>query len=178
MFGPNQVGELMIGNAAASQTTAQTFVASANDKELAVVASTGAAVAVNVPFKVLQKTAGDASRNLNFEFSDIVEPKYVERVTVSAYLAETQKSVTVAGFTGNVVADTTYGVEIKLLSDLSPENFEIIHGYYVTGASVVGVTDVMIRDGVLSSLRKTLLKRGDSEFILKLCFQSTIFHNK
>lgn len=168
MFGPNQVGELLIGNAAATETTAQTFVASASDKELTVVSGTGAAVAANVPFKVLQKTAGDSSKGLDYEFSDIVDPKYVEKVTLSTYAAEVQKAVAVAGFTGNVVADTTYEVEIKLYNDggsLSPENFAVIQGFYVTGNSVASETATTIRDGLLSSLRKNLLKRGGNEFV-------------
>lgn len=162
MFGPNQVGELMIGNAYATEATAQTFIATADDKELKVLSDTGAAVAANVPFKVYQKAAAASQ---GFEFSDTVDPKYVERVTLASYLAEVQKSVQVAGFTGNVLANTTYEVEIRLYSDLSPENFETISGYYVTGSNITAETATTIRDGVLSSLRKNLIKRGDSEFV-------------
>jgi hypothetical protein len=162
MFGPNQVGEVMIGNAAATETTAQTFVATADDKELTVVSGNGAAVAANVPFKVLQKAAAAIG---GYEFSDIVDPKYVEKITLSTYAAEVQKSVAVAGFTGNALANTTYEVAIRLYSGsgLSPENFDTIQGFYVTGASAE--TDTAIRDGLLSSLRKQLIKRGDSEFV-------------
>jgi hypothetical protein len=162
MFGPNQVGELMIGNAAATETTAATFIATADDKELTVVSDSGAAVAANVPFKVLQKAAAAVG---GYEFSDIVDPKYVEKITLSTYLAEVQKSVDVAGFTGNALANTTYEVAIRLYSGsgLSPENFDTIQGFYVTGSTVETAT--AIRDGLLSSLRKTLIRRGDSEFV-------------
>ena len=169
MFGPNQVGELIIGNAAATETTAQTFIATAADKRLKVLSADGTNVAANVPFKVLQKTAGDAGKGLNYEFSDVINPRYVEKVTLSTYLAETQKAVKIAGFTGNVLANHTYEVEIRLYNDggsLSPENFAVIQGFYVTGASIAAETATTIRDGVLNSLRKNLIKRGDSEFVL------------
>lgn len=169
MYGPNQVGELIIGNSAAASADLQTFIASAANQSIRVFDDTGAAVAVNVPFKVYQKTAEDASKNLNYEFSDTIDPKYVEKVTLKEYSPEIQKVVKVAGFTGNVLANTTYEVEIRLYNDggsLSPENFAVIQGFYVTGPSVVGVTDVIIRDGVLSSLQKNLTRRGNSEFVL------------
>lgn len=168
MFGPNQVGELIIGATAATNTTAQDFVANAADKSIRVFAENGTVAAANVPFKVLQKTAGDAGKGLNYEFSDVVNPFNVEKVTLAAYAPEVQKSVAIAGFTGNVLANHTYAVEIRLYNDggsLSPENFAIIQGYYVTGASVAAETATTIRDGLLSSLRKNLIKRGDFEFV-------------
>lgn len=164
MFGPNQVGELMIGSASATQTTAQTFIASASDKDLKVLSATGTAVAANTPFKVLQKAAGAIG---GYEFSDVIDPKYVDKITVNTYAAEVQKSVAVAGFTGNVVANTTYEIEVRLYNDggtLSPENFAVIQGFYVT-ASAAAETATTIRDGLLSSLRKNLIRRGDSEFV-------------
>lgn len=169
MFGPNQVGELIIGNAAASQTTAQTFIASAADKSIKVLSEDGTNVAAGVPFKALQKTSGDAAKGLNYEFSDVIDPKNVDRITVSAYKAETQKAVKIAGFTGNVVANYTYEVEIRLYNDggsLSPENFATIQGYYVTGASVAAETATTIRDGLMSSLNKNLVRRGNFEFVI------------
>ena len=168
MYGINQVGELIIGNTAATETTIQTFVSTSADKSLKVLSEDGTAAAVNVPFKVLQKTAGDAGKGLNYEFSDVINPKYVEKVTLKTYTAETQKSVAIAGFTGNVLANHTYVAEIRLYNDggsLSPENFAVISGYYVTGANITGITATTIRDGVLASLRKNLLKRGDFEFV-------------
>lgn len=169
MYGPNQVGELIIGNTAAASADLQTFIASAADKSIRVFDDTGAAVAAGVNFKVYQKTAGDASKGLNYEFSDTIEPRHVERVTLKEYAPEVQKVVKVAGFTGNVLANTTYEVEIRLYNDggsLSPENFATIQGFYVTGPSVTGITDVIIRDGVLSSLQKNLTRRGGFEFVL------------
>jgi hypothetical protein len=168
MYGPNQVGELIIGNTAASEATIQTFIATAADKSLKVLSDSGVAVAANVPFKLLQKTAGDAGKGLNYEFSDVIDPKYVDKVTLKAYAPEVQKTVAVVGFTGNVLPNTTYAVSIRLYNEsgsLSTENFAIITGYYATGSSVAGITDVIIRDGVLNSLRKNLIRRGDFEFV-------------
>ena len=169
MYGPKQVGELIIGANVATETTASTFIASASDKEIAIVSEDGSAVALNIPFKFLQKTSGDSSKNLNYEFSEVINPKYIERITISEFLDETQKVVSIAGFTGNVLANHTYEVEIRLYNDggsLSPENFAVIQGFYVTGASISGVTATTIRDGLLASLRKNLEKRGGSEFVL------------
>lgn len=169
MFGPNQVGELIIGATAAAQTTAQTFIASAADKAIKVLSEDGTNVAANTPFKVLQKTSGDSAKGLNYEFSDVVNPKEIEKITVAAYKPEVQKAVKVAGFTGNVVANYTYEVEIRLYNDggsLSPENFAVIQGYYVTGASVAAETATTIRDGLMSSLNKNLVRRGNFEFVV------------
>ena len=168
MYGTNQVGELIIGSGVATETTVQTFIASASDKEVGIFSEDGTAVAVRKPFKVLQKTAGDAAKNLNYEYSDVINPKYVERITVANYAAEVQKQVTVAGFTGNVLANHTYEVEIRMYNDggsLSPENFAVIQGYYVTGASIAAETATTIRDGLLASLNKNLVKRGNGEFV-------------
>lgn len=168
MYGPNQVGEIIIGNAVATETTAQTFISSASDKEIKILSADGSAPALNKPFKVLQKTAGDASKNLNYEFSDVIDPRYVERITVSSYAPEVQKSVLVSGFTGNVLANHTYVVEVRLYNDggsLSPENFAVIQGFYVTGANVTSLTATDIRNGLLDSLNKNLIKRGNFEFV-------------
>ena len=164
VFGPNQVEEVIIGNAVASETTIATFIATASDKEIKCLSADGSAPAEGVNFKYLQKTAGNAAKGLNFEFSDVVEASNVEKVILAEYAAEVQKSATVSGFTGNVVANTTYAVEVRLYNDggtLSPENFATITGYYVTGSDVSAETAATIRDGVLESLNYNLSKRGD-----------------
>lgn len=168
MYGTNQVGELIIGSGVATETTVQTFIATASDKEVGIFSEDGSAPAVNTPFIVLQKTAGDATKGLNYEFSTAVNPKYTERITVSEYAAEVQKQVLVDGFTGNVLANHTYEVEVRMYNDggsLSPENFAVIQGYYVTGASIATETATTIRDGLLASLNKNLASRGNSEFV-------------
>lgn len=163
MFTPNQVSELMVGNAVASETTAATFIASASDKELKVLSKDGTNVAAGKPFYVLQKATAAAG---GFEFSDKVDPRYVEKVTVKAYAAEVLGAYKVDGFAtaGVPAAKRTYEVSIRLEDQLSPENFTIISGYYVTG-QVLGSDDgTSIRDGVLLSLNKNLTRRGGNEF--------------
>lgn len=166
MFGPRQVGELAVGNAYATETTVATFISGATDKELKVLSADGTVVLANKPFYVLQKTAGDAAKGLNYEFTDVINPKFVEKVTVAAYAPETFKAVKIDGFAvgGVVAAQRTYEVEITIQSDLSSENFEKIQGYYVTGEVLGSDTATTVRDGVLLSLNKNLARRGNSEF--------------
>lgn len=163
MFVPNQTGELLIGNAVATETTVPTFIASASDKELKVLSKDGSNVAAKKPFYVLQKADGIPG---GFEFSDKVDPKYVEKVTVSTYSAEVAGSYKVDGFNtaGVVAAKRTYEVEIRLEDQLSPENFTVIPGYYVTGQVLGSDTATTVRDGVLLSLNKNLSNRGSDEF--------------
>jgi len=162
MYGPNQVGELIIGNAVATETTTKTFIATASDKEIKAVNSQGTAIADGLPFSYLQKTNGDASKGLDYEFSDVIDPALVEKITLKEYAAEVQKLVTVT--VGTATANTTYEIEVRLYNDggsLSPENFAIIQGFYVTGVSAE--TTTAIKDGLLLSLQKNLIKRGNFE---------------
>jgi len=160
VFGPNQVEEPMIGNAAAAETTIATFIASASDQELAVLGAGGGAVAALEPFKVLQKA--DAIPG-GYEFSDTVIPSKVEKVILATYSAEVNKDVSVSAF-APLAANHTYAVEVRLFNDggtLSPENFATITGYYVSGAAVPTATDVSA--GIVASLNANLTKRGGSE---------------
>ena len=163
MITPNQVGEILIGNAVATETTVPTFIASASDKELKVLSKDGTDVAAKKPFYILQKA--DAIPG-GFEFSDKVDPKYVEKVTCTTYSAEVLGSYKVDGFNtaGVVAAKRTYEVEIRLEDQLSPENFTTIQGYYVTGQVLGSDTATTVRDGVLLSLNKNLSNRGANEF--------------
>lgn len=166
MFGPRNVGELAVGNAYATETTVATFISGASDKELKVLSADGTVVGANKPFYVLQKTAGDAAKGLNYEFTDVINPRHVERVTLAEYAPEVLKAVKIDGFAtaGVVAAQRTYEVEIQIESDLSPENFEKIQGYYVTGEVLGADTATTVRNGVLTSLNKNLARRGNGEF--------------
>jgi len=162
MYGPNQVGELIIGNAVATETTAKTFIATASDKEIKAVSESGVVIADGLPFKYLQKTGGSAAKGLDYEFSDIIDPALIEKITLKEYAAEVQKVVTAT--VGTAIANTTYEIEVRLYNDggsLSPENFAIIQGFYVTGSSAE--TTTAIKDGLLLSLQKNLIKRGNFE---------------
>lgn len=162
MFGPNQVGELIVGNAVAGESTIATFIADALDKEVQVVAADGGAVASGKAFKLLQKTA------TGYEFSDTINPAYVEKVTLKEYAPEIAKAVTISGFnTGGVVAaKRTYVVEIRVENELSTENFEVISGYYVTGEVLGADTPTTVVAGLVASLNANLKLRGDSEFTI------------
>lgn len=166
MFGPRQVGELIVGNAVAAETTVPTFIASASDKEIKVLSADGTAPTAGKPFKLYQKTAGDSAKNLNYEFSDTIDPRYIEKVTLAPYAAEVMKAVKVDGFTGVgvIAAQRTYEIEIRVENQLSPENFEQIVGYYVTGEVLGSDTATTVRDGLIDSINKNLARRGNSEF--------------
>lgn len=166
MFGINQVGELIVGNAVATETTVKTFIATASDKEIKVLSKDGTAPTAGKPFYFLQKTAGEAAKNLDYEFSDKIDPRYIDKITVAAYAPEVLKAVKVDGFNtaGVVAAQRTYEIEIRLESDLSPENFQMIQGYYVTGEILGSDTATTVRDGLVKSLNQNLTRRGASEF--------------
>lgn len=165
MFAPNQVGELMVGNAVATETTVATFIATASDKELKVLSHDGTNVALGKPFFVLQKADGIPG---GFEFSDRVDPRYIDRITVKAYEAEVLGAYKIDGFNtaGTAAAKRTYEVEIRVENQLSPENFEIISGYYVTGEVLGSDTATTIRDGLVKSLNQNLTRRGGNEFLV------------
>lgn len=168
MFGPNQVGELLIGNAIATETQIGTFTATATDKKLQIVAANGTTPTSGEVFKVLQATSGSTAKGLNYEFSDNVNPIYVEKVTVTKYAAEVAKAVQVTGFAtaGVVAAKRTYIVEIRVQNELSPENFEVVSGYYVTGEVLGSDTATTVVQGLVDSLNKRLALRGNSEFTI------------
>lgn len=163
IYGPNQVEELIIGNAVAAETTLATFIASASDKEIKILSADGSAPAAGQDFKVFQKTAGSAAKGLNYEFSDVIKADKVKEVILKTYTAETQKSVSVAAF-APLAANHTYAVEVRIFQDggsLSPENFATVTGYYVSGA--VAPTAAAVQAGILASLNANLTKRGANE---------------
>lgn len=168
VFGPNQREELLIGNAVATETTVATFISSAANEELGVYSKDGTAAAANEKFYVLQKTDGPSgsNKNLNYEFSDGIDPRMVKSVRLKAYEAETQRVVTVTGFTGTPQTNATYEVLIRLYDDggaLSTENFRIIGGYFVTDSSTT-TTNANIIDGIIDSLENAQVLEGDQLF--------------
>ena len=164
MFGPRQVGEIIVGNAVATETTVKSFIDSASDKEVKVLGADGLAVKAGQPFYLLQKTAGDAAKGLGFEFSDMINPKYIDKITVKAYAPEVLGKYTVSGFAGAIAPKRTYSVAIRVENQLSPENFETIHGYYVTGEVIGSDTAATVIEGIVKSLNVSLKHRGNSEF--------------
>lgn len=165
IFGTNQVEEVIIGNAVATEATVAAFIATASEKEIKALANDGGAAAEGKLFYLLQKTGGSAAKGLDYEFSDRIDPKKIERITLKEYAAEKQKTVTVTDFV--VKANVTYAVSIRLYNEsgsLSTENFRIISGYYTTGSDVSGVTVADVVNGVTAGLNAELESRGGSEF--------------
>jgi hypothetical protein len=164
VFGPNQREELIIGNAVATESTLATFISSASDQEIKILSVDGTAPAAGKDFRVYQKTAGDAAKGLNYEFSDVIKVGKVKDVILKTYSAETQKAVTVdvAAFSP-LAANHTYAVEVRIFEDggLSPENFAVVTGYFVSGASAPSAADVQA--GLLESLNAQLSLRSANE---------------
>jgi hypothetical protein len=180
VFGPKQVEELILGNAVATEATVADFIATASEKEIKVLANDGGAAAEGKKFYLLQKTGGDASKGLNYEFSDRVDPKKIDKIILKEYAPEVQKEVTISGFT-NVQADTLYAVNVRLYNEsgaLSTENFRVISGYYQTGPSVTGVTAADIRDGVKAALDTELESRGGNEFVTSVSGDDLVIAGK
>lgn len=158
-----QVEKLIIGNAVAAETDVNDFIANASDKEIKVLSADGGAPTAGEDFKVYQKTAN------GFEFSDLIKADKVEAVKVATYSAEVQKSVAVTGFDGNVQANSTYAVEVRIYNaggTLSNENFDVVTGYHVTGSNVTNVTAADVRDGIVASLQSNFTHRGDNEVVI------------
>lgn len=164
MFGPRQVGELIVGNSVATENTVKSFIDSASDKEVKVLGSDGLAVKAGQPFYLLQKTAGDTAKGLGFEFSDMVNPKHIDKITVKKYAPEVLGKYVIDNFTAAVAPKRTYSIGIRVENQLSPENFETIHGYYVTGELIGTDTATTIVEGIVKSLNFSLRNRGNSEF--------------
>lgn len=163
VFGPNQVGELIIGEAIASEANVSDFISGASDKEIQVVSKDGGAATVNKPFYILQK-ASKASGS--YEFSDSIDPKNIESVSLGKYSPEVAKKVTVSGFEGTVKPNSTYEVMIRLYNDggsLSVENFRVIPGYFVTNGDGTSYSEVI--EGVVDSLNKSQKLEGSGNFI-------------
>ncbi len=165
-FSTNQVENLIIGNAVASETAIGTFLSGASDQEIQVVAADGASnVASGSDFKVLQKTS--ASSPLNYEFSDVIEADKVVSVNLGAYQAEAGKSVTVTGFSGTLQANATYEVFVRIMEDggtLSPENFRFLYGNYVAGSTVP--TAAAVTAGIVETLQKSADASNPGEFTI------------
>lgn len=164
MFGPNQVGEVIIGDSYGASVNLQAFITSAIPGSIQVFSASGNPVAARAPFKLYQATTGDPLKNLDYEFSDTINPIYVEKITAKNYAVEVQKQVTFTVATAT--PEVTYEAEIILYNDggsLSPENFAVIQGFYVSGATDTTTT---IRDGLVLSLNQNLVKRGNSEFVV------------
>lgn len=171
-----QVGEILIGSAVASETNTSDFVANATNGDLQVFHANGGAPVQGEPFKIYMKTS-NPNNGTGYEWSSVIDPNKVEKITLAEYVPETQKSDKV---TVTKEDSTTYIIEIRLYNPngvLSPENFELISGYYMTGASTSDTADI-IAAGLRKSLDNTLKRRGDSEFTISGATNEVIITSK
>lgn len=173
-FSTKQVENILIGNAVATETAIGTFIASASDKEIQVVAADGSSnIALGSDFKVLQKTG--AASPLNYEYSTDIPADKVTKVNLAPYQAEAGKLVVVSGFNGTLVANATYEVFIRIIEDggtLSPENFRFLYGNYVAGGSVPTAGDVTA--GIVSTLQKAADASNPGQFTITTNGTSTV----
>ncbi|AGO48977.1 Putative structural protein [Cellulophaga phage phi14:2] len=163
-FGPQNSGDLLVGSTYGTSANALAFITSANDKAIQVFSGDDTALAVNKPFKLLQKAS---SAKAGFEFSEIIDPKSINYVKFDSYSAPVQRVLRVEGFTGTPRANVTYEVFIRLYNDggtLSVENFRMIPAFYTTPSDVTGLTFATILTSLKSDLDKTLAKEGSSLF--------------
>jgi len=167
VFGPKQTAELLLGNAVAAATDTSSFVAGAAVGELKAVGAYGGAVAAGEKFKILQKTNGDAAKNLDVEFSGVIDPSKVEYVTLKTYAPEVQKQVVVSGLLGTPESSTTYEVFVRIYNEggsLSVENFVQIQGAYVTNAAGTD-TFANIINGIVKNINDQMALRGQAEIV-------------
>lgn len=165
-----QVEKLIVGNAVAGDATLNAFITDATAGEIKVYSADGTAVAAGKDFKVYQKTAD------GFEFSDLIKADKVEKVTVATYAAEVQKKVTISTFA--VQANSTYVVEVRVYNQISNENYDIVSGYFVTGANVTNVTVANVIDGLAESLQNNFKLRGDKEVTISKTSTTLVIEGK
>lgn len=154
----------MIGEVNSTEATVKDFVDNAVDKEIKIVARDGGALVQGKDFYILQKTSGDASKNLNVEFSDEINPKSINYVKAVKYSPEIARKILVNKFAGNIIQDATYEVFVRLYNDggtLSTENFTFIYGSFVTDINFTG-TESDIVDGILDTMQKNANRSGDA----------------
>lgn len=161
MFGPRQVGEVIVGKKfLPAVKDFKTFKTSA-DGDIAMVSSGRGA-----EFKFVQKTDGEVVKNLDYEFSDIIDPKYIEKITVAKYKPEVMSVWEIAGFDNSdaIKPMRTYELSIQVQEDLSPQNYDIIFGYYTTGEVLGSDNKDTILAGLIKNININLMHRGNFEF--------------
>lgn len=167
VFGPNQRQELLIGDTTLTNTVFSLFQRSAPEGTIGIISADGGDLGSNNKgnFFIGQKTNGNATKGLDYEFSEVINPKYVTAITATRYSAEVNKKVLVTGFVSVPKANATYQVRIRLYEDggsLSPENFRHITGSFVTTDETV--TNKQIIDGIVDNLNKSLTLEGTGLF--------------
>lgn len=162
MFGPRQVGEVIVGKKFLDTTKDfKTFKTSATDGDIALIDA-----GIKNELMFVQKTNGDVAKNLDFEFSDRINPKHIERISVKAFKPEVQSVWEITGFESAdfVQPLRTYEISIRVEGDLSSQNYDTIFGYYTTGEVIGNDTKETILAGLVESINKDIKHRGNFEF--------------
>lgn len=141
----NTVRELLIGTAIASETTLDTFKATADPGEIGIFAFDGTALDDVKPFVVAQKTADSVF------VSDVIYPERVRKVTSQTYEAEQLRSVTVGSITATAGVDYILDIFIYEHGSLSREDVYIKFGAY---KAKTGDNAEAIVDGLIASLNR------------------------
>lgn len=158
IISPKNVGKLIIATAVATETTNSTFVATADVGEIGVYKADGAALAANLPYKVVFKKS---SAQAGVDASPTINPLKIDYVKLGAYAAEVPQIITVSGFTGNATNNATYRVSIRKFDGIqSPENFRMIHGFYVT-PNTGTTTHATVLTELVKSLNASLKRSGE-----------------
>lgn len=168
VFGPIQTGDLLVGKTYGAQANIPAFIASATDGDIQVLSLDSSAVAAGKKFKVFQKAAAAAG---GIEYSEGIDPANVISIDAKAYTAPTSRKLYVDGFTGTVRNNVTYEVWIRLYNDggtLSPENFRMIPGFYVTPADASGLVMNDVMTGIKDNLDATLAKESNGLFTIAI----------
>lgn len=141
----NTVRELLIGTAIASETTLDTFKATADPGEIGIFAFDGTALDDVKPFVVAQKTADSTF------VSDVIFPERVRKVTSQTYAAEQLRQVTVGTITATAGVDYVVDIHIYEHGSLSREDTYIKFGAYRAQS---GDNAEAIVDGLIASLNR------------------------
>lgn len=141
----NTVNELLLGTAVATETTLDTFKASASEGELGVFTFDGTAVAAGKPFVIAQKTADSVF------VSDVIYPETVKSYTASADSPEVAKVVTVTPVAPTAGDDITLRIVIYEHGSLSVEDTYL---KFATYRAVSGDDQENVVDGLIASLNR------------------------
>lgn len=168
VFGPNQVGEIIIGKTYAAETNLVDFMTDAVTGDIQALSGDSTAVAAGKPFKIVQKSAVAEG---GIEYTEVIDPKNINFIKAVAYTAPTARELKVTGFSGTVRDNVTYEVWIRLYNDggtLSPENFRMIPAFYVTPADASSLAFSDVLAGLKANLEKTLARESNSLFTIDI----------
>lgn len=141
----NTVRELLLGTAVATETTLDTFKATASAGEVGIFTVDGTAIAAGKPFVVAQKTADSVF------VSDVVYPEKVSSYKAVQDAPEQLRQITVGTITATAGVDYVVDIHIYEHGSLSREDVYIKFGAY---RAKTGDNAEAIVDGLIASLNR------------------------